>query len=114
MKNLNDLKNEITRFGLFEEVQKRVALFLFFTVVVTLSINLFLLTYLGPKGQEISSVRSQQEELKLENDLLRSKIEDAKTTSNIEKKAEEELLLKETEVIVINPDLINQIAEDAN
>ncbi|HEX9804326.1 MAG TPA: hypothetical protein VGA67_01475 [Candidatus Dojkabacteria bacterium] len=101
MEKLHSLQNNTHKKSIFESLQKQVAYVLLIVVVVAMGGNLALLTYLGPKGEELGEIRRRQEELKLENDLLRSQLEQENVYSQIEEKARNELKMNEASVTVI-------------
>ncbi len=93
---------EINKDNFYERIQKQIAVVLGVLIVVALAVNLALLTYLGPKGEELSGIRNQQEEQKLKNDLLRAELEDYKVSTVINEKAEQDLDMQKKDVKIIN------------
>lgn len=95
---------ELNKDNFYEKIQKQFAVILGILIVVALVVNLALLTYLGPKGEELSSIRNQQEDQKLKNDLLRAELEDYKVSTLIGEKAEEDLAMQRKDVKIIDSD----------
>lgn len=88
-----------------QSLQKQIAILLFSIVIIALLVNLGLLTYLGPKGEELSRIRNAQEEQKLQNDLMRAELENMKVSSLIENKAQNDLQMRKADVIFIDPEI---------
>ena len=92
--------------------QKQITVVLAIFVAAALILNLGLLTVLGTKGQEISNVRTKQEETKLSNDILRSQLEALKVNRKIEKIARDKLNMRNVEMQILDPNVETHTAEN--
>lgn len=80
------------------ELQRYIAISIGTLLVVFIIAQFVVLDLAGVHGPEISRLRQEQEELKIQNDLKRSKINELRITSGIEAKASSELGLVQTQV----------------
>jgi hypothetical protein len=107
---LVELNQPMEQTNIYTRIQKQISVVLAIVVIVALGANLGLLTILGTKGDELSSIRAAQEEQKLKNDLLRAKIEALKVNSQLEEKARQELDMADSDIIVIEKDNTQVVA----
>ncbi|MBD3280169.1 hypothetical protein GF389_01430 [Candidatus Dojkabacteria bacterium] len=93
------MKNRRRSAGLdLAELQRYIAISIGTLLIVFIIAQFVVLDLAGVHGPEISKLRAEQEELKIQNDLKRSKINKLRTTADIETKAGTELGLVQTQV----------------
>lgn len=85
-----------------QKIQKQFMIVLAVLFVAALAVNLGLLTIVGTKGEELGKIRAEQEHQKLENDVLRSKVEAQKVSSEIEIAARNNLKMVNSNVTVVD------------
>lgn len=83
------------------EIERYVAITMGALVVLFIIAQFVVLDLAGIHGPEITNLRQEQEELKLDNDLKRAKINELKTSQNIKSYAEESLGLVQKNVEII-------------
>ena len=80
------------------ELQRYIAISIGTLLLVFIMAQFVVLDLAGVHGPEISKLRAEQEELKVQNDLKRSKINELRISAGIEAKASNELGLVQTQV----------------
>ncbi|MBN1332006.1 hypothetical protein JW978_03925 [Candidatus Dojkabacteria bacterium] len=93
------MKRRKRRAGLdLGELQRYITISIGTLLVVFIIAQFVVLDLAGVHGPEISRLRAEQEELKIQNDIKRSKINELRISGDIEAKAGSELGLVQTQV----------------
>lgn len=74
-------------------------------VIVFVVVQLYVLTTVGTRGEEISSIRAEQATLKIETEIVRAQIHDLKSNSAISETIEN-LQMTPTSVKYIEQDIL--------
>lgn len=81
-------------------------------IVVFIVIQLFLLTNVGTKGKQLSEIRTRQNELKIENEILKAKIMELRSNKLVLEGLSTDVKLKQLEPKLLDPDELKISAMD--
>lgn len=88
----------------------------FFTLglltVIFISAQLFILSTVGTNGQQLSDIRGQQNELKVENEILKAQILELRSNKVVLEGLSEDKNLQQKNIVFLNPDELNIAAMD--
>ncbi len=88
----------------------------FFTLglltVIFVSAQLFILSTVGTNGQQLSDIRGQQNELKVENEILKAQILELRSNKVVLEGLSEDKTLQQKNIVFLNPDELNISAMD--
>ena len=100
-----EFKNEVVDFKIkdkVERLQKRLALVLGILVLVFVAIQFVVLSVVGVRGDDLSTIRSLQEQQRIENEILRADLMQSQVSSQIKGEAESVYGMKEVKLHVID------------
>lgn len=83
-------------------LQKRLAMILFSLVLVFVAIQFIVLSVIGVRGDDLSKLRTQQEQQRIENEILRADIMESQVSSKIKSEVESNFQMKEAKLTVID------------
>lgn len=89
---------------LFSSATKNRIVYVIVLVLVFIVIQLFMLTNVGTKGKELSDIRSRQNELKIENEILKAKIMELRSNKLVLEGLSTDEKLRQIEPRLIDPD----------
>src|SRR5688572_19863817 len=99
------LKNDDVNFSIKDKVQnlqKRLALVLFSLVLVFVAIQFVVLGVVGVRGDDLNQIRTQQEQKRIENEILRADIMESQVSSKIKAEVESNYQMKEGKLKIID------------
>lgn len=77
------------QYDLFNSLNKRLVLFIILLVIVFFVVQFYMTSKIGTSNAAIEQIRNEKNALRLENEILSAKVDEAKSLSNISKTAEE-------------------------
>ena len=86
--------------------------FILLLTSIFVSLQLYLLTNVGTKGQELARILSQQSQIKVENEILKARILELKTNSVVISGLEGKVNITPKSIAIINPDEFNISAQN--
>ncbi len=86
---------------IFLNINKRLWTLIFVLIATFFVAQIFITSQVGTKSAEIDAIRTERDELRLENEILSSQIDEAKSIENI-KKASEKFGLSEITVQILD------------
>ena len=81
-------------------------------LIVAVSSQLFILSTVGTNGQQLSDIRSQQNQLKVENEILKAQILELRSNKVVLEGLSEDKNLQQKNIVFLNPDELNISAMD--
>ncbi|MBN1916109.1 hypothetical protein JW796_03925 [Candidatus Dojkabacteria bacterium] len=102
MFKLKNSEQNFTSQDRFQGLQKRLAMVLFSLVLLFIAIQFLVLGVIGVRGNDLSKLRTQQEQQRIENEILRADIMESQVSSKIKSEVESSYLMKETKLMVID------------
>ena len=85
-----------------EGLQKRLAMILGILVLIFVAIQFVVLSVVGVRGDDLSDIRSLQEQQRIENEILRADLMQSQVSSRIKTEAESVYGMKEVKLTVID------------
>ena len=92
---------------LFNLITKNRVVYIFSLVLLFIIIQLFMLTNVGTKGKELSDIRNKQNELKIENEILKAKIMELRSNKLVLEGLSTDDKLKQIEPRMLDPNEFN-------
>ncbi|KXK27410.1 MAG: Cell division protein FtsL [candidate division WS6 bacterium OLB20] len=71
-------------------------------VLMFIAIQLYVLSTVGTQGERVSELRDRQAEVKIENEILRARISELQSTTEIRKTANEHLQMQPAQVVYVD------------
>ncbi len=102
MYRLKATENRISISNRATQVQKKLAYVLISMVLVFITVQFIILAVVGVNGDELSKIKSSQEEQRIENEILRANVMQAQVASKIKGDVEQNLGMKETRLQVLD------------
>jgi hypothetical protein len=84
----------------------------FVLLTVYVSLQLFLLTSVGSKGQDLANIRNQQGQIKVENEILKAKILELKSNQVVISGLEGKVKIEPKNIAIIKPEEFNIAAQN--
>lgn len=101
---------EPSNFGKLKHNYFFVALFLLLLVFV--SMQLYLLTNEGTKGEELNSIRVEQNQIQVENEMLKAKVMQLRSNQMVLTGLEQRAVVEQKSLTVIDPEKFNIAAQN--
>ncbi len=88
----------------------------FYTVIICLatvfiSLQLYILTNVGTKGQELANIRNQQSQIKVENEILKARILELRSNQVVIAGLDGKVKVEPKNIAIINPEEFNISAQ---
>lgn len=80
--------------------------------VVYVTLQLYLLTNVGTKGEELSSIRNQQKAIKVENEILKAQVLELRSNQVVLDGLESRSEVETKKIAIIDPEEFNVAAQN--
>jgi len=86
--------------------------FIFILLSIFISLQLFLLTNVGTKGQELSNIRNNQSKIKVENEILKARILELRSNQVVISGLDGKVKVEPKNIAIINAEEFNISAQN--
>jgi hypothetical protein len=81
-------------------------------IVISITLQLYLLTNVGTKGEELNNILNEQTQIKVQNEILKAKIMQLRSNQMVLDGLAQDPNIVAKQLILINPDELNIAAQN--